>query len=346
MRVDSFFVLEMVNHPKFPYRLTIRQGDKILLALRVQDLWPGQRGHIFCMREAGRDWPPPEAEIERVPIVSLKRLGKRLALVLNRSRRKRCDFLFLKKHYKGKEGQYEQIFWRTSQALRARKLRVKLSTYYSAKLSIIVDVNERYPWRFAGHEVERRGLPVGDYALKEGDNLLAVVERKTFENLLAEFARMALFHQQLYEPSTYSHAALVIEAAYSDFLKPERLPAYTPSFCARAIAELYALHPGLTIVFAGNRRLAREWTLRFFEAVKSHQEDRFQEGIFQGREELSFKVRTTILEELPSIFTARMIRGKFPEASPQTISRILQELKKKGFILPQGRGLKSFWKKK
>ena len=40
---------------------------------------------------------------------------------------------------------------------------------------------------------------------------------------------------------------------------------YTPSFMAKALAELSALHPKINIVFAGNRKLANEWTLRFLK---------------------------------------------------------------------------------
>jgi len=66
----------------------------------------------------------------------------------------------------------------------------------------------------------------------------------------------------------------VVEANYSDFLNPNKLTVYTPSFMAKALAELSALHPGTSIIFAGNRKLANEWTLRFFEAIESHESDR------------------------------------------------------------------------
>lgn len=211
--------------------------------------------------------------IERVSVTSLRRFGKRLSVVLDRAKNKRCDFLFLSKKYKTKEGEYEQIFWRTEKALRERRPKAKLTTYRTGDLNIIIDVNERYPWRFSGYNVEKAKLPVGDYALKFADSILAVVERKTFDNLLAEFGRMAAFHQQLGELSAFKHSALVIEANYSDFLNSDKLKFYSPAFAAKAIAELYALHPRLTIVFAGSRKLANEWTLRFFSAVDAHERD-------------------------------------------------------------------------
>jgi len=52
-----------------------------------------------------------------------------------------------------------------------------------------------------------------------------------------------------------------------------KAPYYKPSFMAMAMAEINALHPGLSVVFAGNRKLAQEWTLRFFGAVQAHRLD-------------------------------------------------------------------------
>jgi hypothetical protein len=272
--METFFVLEKVEDQRFPYRITLTKGDRVLLALRVQDRWPGQKGNVFCIREEGGSWSLPSQELERVPISVMKRLGKRLSLVLERPTKKRCDFLFLTKEYKTRAGHYEQIFWRTQRALTAHRSRAKLSTSGPCSLKIRIDTSERYPWRFQGCEVARGKLPVGDYAMVGGGGeILAVVERKSFENMLAEFGRMPLFHQQLSELCSYAHCGLVIEANYADFLNPAKVPYYKPSFMAMAIAEINALHPGLSVVFAGNRKLAQEWTLRFFGAVQAHRLD-------------------------------------------------------------------------
>lgn len=355
LSMPALWILESVNNPKFPYRLTIRQGNKVLLALRVQDRWPGQKGNIFCIREENHRLEPPVEEIEKVPVVSIRRFGRRLAIVLDRSRNKRCDFLFLTKKYKTREGEYEQIFWRTQQALRQRRPKVKLATYHRGKLNIVIDAAERYAWRFPQSNVERARLPVGDYALKSENGIIAVVERKTFDNLIAEFGRMAVLHQQLGELSSYRYSALVIEANYSDFLKPDNLRFYTPSFAAKAIAELYALHPKLTIVFAGNRKLANEWTYRFFDAINAHENDIPHEKISEVIEEygipaevkggLNFEIRKAIMEGLPSEFTLSMVKELFPYAPLSRIYKVLNELKKEGIIERNGRGRRSCWKK-
>lgn len=121
--------------------------------------------------------------------------------------------------------------------------------------------------RFAGARTERGPLPTGDYALVDGDDIVAVVERKTKDNLLGDFGTMPVLHQRLAELSTYEHHALVVEAPYADFLNPRKVPYYSPTFCARAIAELHALHPRLRIVFCANRKLANEWTRHYFNAM-------------------------------------------------------------------------------
>lgn len=80
--------------------------------------------------------------------------------------------------YKTREGEYDQIFWRIRQALRQRRPMVKLATYHRGKPNIVIDVAERYAWRFPESNIERIKLPVGDYALKSKKGIIAVVERK------------------------------------------------------------------------------------------------------------------------------------------------------------------------
>ena len=345
-----FWIIEATGERKFPYRLTIKSGDEPLLCLRTQERWPGTKGHVFCVREKGEVVPGGMREIERVPVLSLRRFGKRLVVVLDRVKNKRCDFLFLEKRYRTRDGTYEQIFWRTEKALKERKPRVKLSTYGSPHLHIAIDTNERYPWRFTGCVVERERLPVGDYALKDETGLLAVVERKTFDNILHEFGRMPAFHQQLSELEAYRHSALVIEANYSDFLRPERLRYYPPSFSIKAIAEIFSYHPELHVVFAGNRKLASEWTLRFFQAIKVNEEDLPPAVVTETVRAYSgtplkggdyYTVRQEIIA-MPERFTISMIRRACPDVPDNLIRRVLRDMKKEGKIV----WVKRTWEKK
>lgn len=350
-----FWIMEATGHPKFPFRIKIIKGEEILLGLRVQDRWPGPRGHIFCLREdpEGQASLYPAEEVERVPVISMKRYGKRLAIVLDRAINKRCEFLFLTKKYKQKEGEYEQIFWRTRSNLIQRKIKVKLTAQGSPQLHIYIDKSERYPWSFRGCAVERKTLPAGDYALAGPEGLKAVVERKTFENLLGEFGRMPLLHQALGELELYRYSALVIEANYSDFLNPQKLRFYSPAFAARALAELQALHPDLIIVFAGNRKLAQEWTLRFFSAILAHEADRLPAGVSEALDRYDlpldfkggsyFKVRDKILKELPEEFDREDLRRHFQESESKPVQRALSDLQKEGQLQTSGRGKGRRW---
>ena len=350
-----FWILESTDNPRFPYRIRIKKGEENLLSLRVQDRWPGTKGHIFCLREDPEGYSRSGQEIEKVPIISLKRYGKRLAVVLDRPTNKRCEFLFLKKKYKQKEGEYEQIFWRTQTALIQRRLKVKLTTRGSPQLHIIIDKNERYPWNFPGCIVERKNLPAGDYALFYKESIKAVVERKTFENLLGEFGRMPVLHQTLGELEAYRYSALVIEANYGDFLNPKKLRFYTSSFTSKAIAEIQALHPDLKIIFAGNRKLAREWTLRFFTAILAHEEDKLPAGVNEAliKYELPldfkggsyFEIREKVLKELPDEFTREDLDNIFAQHEKKNLRKVLADLKKEGLLQVSGKGAGRRWVK-
>ncbi len=268
--VKGTWILERCVSDRFPYRLQILKGDKLWLVLRTQDRWPAAGRHIFCLRE---DEPPSPnemlEELERVDIIAFNERGRRISVVLDRKRYKRCDFLFLKKTYKGRPGEsYEQIFWLTQRSIEQHRPAFKLvSRKGDTEMVVRIHSNEKYPWRFPGAVTERGTISAGDYALIDGYEMLAVVERKTLDNLLADFGIMPVLHQRLAELAAHDNHALVIEAPYADLLSPKKIHHYNPSFCAKAIAELYALHPHLRIVFCANRKVANEWTRHFFAAV-------------------------------------------------------------------------------
>src|SRR5205823_176316 len=119
------WVLEEASDPKFPFRLRIytHQRTEPVVSFFVQDRWPGSNQNIFCLREAriGED-VTIGAEVERVPIVAVQRHGRRLSVVLDRPRQKRCDFQIVEKAYKNPDpdgpARYEQIFWFTQTAMR------------------------------------------------------------------------------------------------------------------------------------------------------------------------------------------------------------------------------------
>lgn len=352
---SAYWTLEQIDDDKFPYRLSIVQAQKTLLALYVQEKWPGTKGQIFCIREDPSETIPSICVVEKVPVVSLNRYGKRLAIVLDRNKNKRCDFLFLKKRYKTKDGEYEQIFWRTQNALSQRRPKVKLSLYGSENMNIVIDSNERYSWKFSGHNIEKSTLPGGDYALLDhsGQKILAIVERKTFDNLVSNFGNMPVVHQKLGELEAYPHAALVVEASYSDFLSPSKQSYYKAGFASKAIAELQVMHPGLTIIFAGNRKLANQWVYAFFAAVKSHYEDlpeQFARDViseYKSSRALqdNFFSKQRILAEMPDQFSFLMVKEHFTGVSKNVLQGALKSLKAENKLLVEKDGKLNIWTK-
>ena len=106
------WILQQTSNDSFPYRLQIIRGDQPWLILRTQERWPAVGKNIFCLRET--EPPTPDEaleEIERIDIIAFHERGRRMSIVLDRKRYKRCDFLFLSRAYKHRPGEsYEQIF--------------------------------------------------------------------------------------------------------------------------------------------------------------------------------------------------------------------------------------------
>jgi ERCC4-type nuclease len=137
---------------------------------------------------------------------------------------------------------------------------------------VAIDTRERYPYRFAAHDVvtERAALPAGDYAvLAEGDPI-ASVERKTLENLAASLSdgTLAFQVQRLAEiPS----AAVVVEGRYT---APFRLEHVSGAWLADMLVRLHVRYPEVPVVFADSRRFAEELTYRFLAAALAEAPER------------------------------------------------------------------------
>lgn len=351
----TVWVLETTGQERFPFRLSIRRGDRTLLALRVQDRWPGGSGNVFCLRERDDSWPDPIEEIERVGVISLTRLGKRVSIVLDRPRRRRCELLFLKKPYRNREGEFEQIFWQTEKGLKERRPRARfVAGHASPVLDIAVASNEKYAWKFPGCRVVRMSLPVGDYALLVDGLPAAVVERKTFANLVRDLSDLRAIHHAMTELATCPAAAVVVEAAYADFLKPEKVRPLNAAYTSRALAEIAALHPGVQTVFAGSRKLAIEWTRAFFLAAATQRKDEplpvvretlAEYGAAPPQPATAFRIRRAILHEMADVVTIGELRSRFPECSDDAIRQALHRLRAEGMLACSGRGRAARWRR-
>ncbi len=352
--MSAVWVVERTASRRFPFRVSIEQHGRLILAVRAQARWPGPGQQIFCLRERELDPAEPLEPIERVPVAHLTRLGRKLALVLDRPNRKRCELLVVQKPRRDATGTYEQVFFRTESGIRAHRSRTRLELAPPpAELTIVVDSAERYPWRFPGAAIQRRKLAAGDYALLDGERTAAVVERKSYDNLLADVGAIQALHQQLADLASHPAAALVIEADYRDFLDPVRLGGrWKPAHLARVLAELAALHPALPVVYAGTRKLANLWTYRFFGAVAARRGDPGPPLVRElelrydpaprgaGIEE---RIRSAVFEELPAPFAFAELAALFGETPPAQLRRVLDRLRREGRLVRTGTGRAARW---
>jgi len=256
---------------RFPYRLFIEEKPGVFLSLRVQEKWPGPGKKIFCKLEGvvNSDELPEGKPIDESNIISLKRYGKKLTIILDRKVKKRCWFLFLKKEYKRKLGEYyDQTFWITQASAIGERRGVYLpQSRKRDDFEVFIDVGERYPYRFGKAKVERRKLPVGDYALSYNGEIAAVAERKTLDNFLHEISTMEVFKAKLQEMSSFRYKAVVLESPYADFINPKKLSYYSAPYVAEILADLAVLFPDVQFIFFSNRKTANEWVYRWFQRI-------------------------------------------------------------------------------
>jgi hypothetical protein len=108
-------------------------------------------------------------------------------------------------------------------------------------------------------------LRPGDYGIANGPETIAVVERKTLENLVASISdgTMAFQMQRLGEVRKGCGRG---RGAVLRLFKLEHVPA---AFIADGLARLQVRYPEVTVVFADSRKFAEEWTYRFLAAALS-----------------------------------------------------------------------------
>ncbi len=339
---------------QFPFRISVEQHGRTVFAVRAKAVWPGPGQNIFCLRE--REFDPGEALelIERVPVLSIARVGRKLTLVLDRGQRKRCEFLTVEKTRRDGTGSYEQVFFRTESGIRAHRSRTRVELRGApAMLNIVIDSAEKYPWSFPGASVMKRKLPVGDYALLIEDRIEAVVERKSFDNLLGEVGALQALHHQLADLASYPVPVLVIEAEYRDFQDASRLKGRWPAaHLARVLGELSAIHPRLPVIYAGNRKAANTWTYQFFLSLAARHEAPSPQLVLEtvARYDplprpagLDEAVRHAALQEMPDPFAASELVGRFPDAGVARVRRVLAQLQRERRIQRVGTGRGTKW---
>ena len=228
------------------------------LVLATREPWPVAKD-LFCAELAA--WPGDAVEIERVPVASCRRVGASVQLVLDRPQRRRSMFVWT-----AKQGR-TIVFWRSERSMRATRPGVRAPTArgLDGPLEVVVDLRERYAWRFQNLPVtiDRRRLPAGDYAVFEEGRLVAVVERKRLE----EFASSAVqggLQLQLAELATMPRAVVIVEGRLSQLLKGDLKT--RPGWLLNLVAALQAAYPTVPLLFAESGPLAADLAYRWLSA--------------------------------------------------------------------------------
>ena len=273
------WLLYKTGHERFPFRLLVEHAPGTFLCFDVQDRWPGPGKSVFCLARPevrAEDLPLDREPEDSCAITFIRRYGRKLTVLLDRKNRKRSWFLTIEKRSKTTPGKtYAQTFWITQASAAARRGGAYLSSRGKAHdLAIVRDSRERYGYSFPRHEVAREAMPVGDYALRDATGaLVAVVERKTRDQFLADIGTLEVMRARLLEMTArYRNCALVIEADYSDLVNPKKARFYSAGLVADVIAELATAYPGLQVAFCSNRKFAAEWVERYFTRIARNED--------------------------------------------------------------------------
>jgi hypothetical protein len=249
-----------------PYLLRIPVDGGI--ELKAREPWP-VTARVYC-HPLEEGWPREPEVLEEVPVRSCARRGRAVDLVLERGRHNRSQFVFTQPH-PGRRGGRPMIFWQTARTARRARPGQRVPTVRATggePLLITIDTRERYPYKFAGRAVDSRrsALSSGDYAVLDGDRVLAAVERKTLEDLVKSLIDGKLGFQ-LAELAGLPAAAVVVESRYGALAAAPRVTAGWP---CELVAQLQVRYPAVPIVFADSRKLAEDWTHRFLAAAAAH----------------------------------------------------------------------------
>src|SRR6266571_3083641 len=155
--------------------------------------------------------------LEDVAVLMCRRRGAAIDLVLDRPSLSCSQFVFTEA--RGRPA----IWWQTQKTAQAANPGARIPRgRVSGPLTIAIDTREKYGWKFAGRALalERRAVPAGDYAAVVGGAVVAVIERKTLENLAASLSDGGLAFQ-LQRLAEVARAAIVVEGDYPDLFRTQ-----------------------------------------------------------------------------------------------------------------------------
>lgn len=245
-----------------PYLVRIPLGEHGIV-VKARETWP-RTTKIYCHR--ADSWPADAEIVDRLPVRSISRRGAAIDLVLTRGRENRSQFVITRARGR------EMIFWQSARTAKQARPQVSLPTAraHGQVLDIVVDVHERYAYGFSHQQATTRKAPLraGDYAVTDGDDVIAAVERKSVEDLSSTLLSGKMTYQ-LADLASLPRAAVVVDGGYSKIFKLAHVSGAT---VAESLAEAQARFPSVPIVFCENRSLAQEWVYRWLGACRREHE--------------------------------------------------------------------------
>jgi hypothetical protein len=263
---DSFLIARNPDPDStLPYLLRLPIDGGVLL--KARDRWP-TTARVYC--HPLEQWPADAEIVEQVAVRSCHRRGAAIDLVLDRGRNNRSQIVFTKPN-PGRANGRPMIFWQTARTAQRARPGQRVPTRRASQLdelTILIDTRERYPYKFAARSVqcERAALAVGDYAVRDGERLIAVVERKTPEDFTKSLVDGSL-NYALAELAALPAAAVVVEERYGALVNHAHTQ---PGWLLELVARLQVRYPTVPIVFADSRKLAEEYTYRYLAAALVH----------------------------------------------------------------------------
>ncbi len=228
------------------------------LVLKARDTWP-RATRVFCAQDTSQ-WDESAGLLDDVPVLALPATWSR-----DRSGARAPLLFALPIRLHGDAGTAGDLVANPKDGTSCHPGARIPRGRSAGPLTIVIDTREKHGWKFAGRPLttERRALAAGDYAVIVDDVVVAVVERKTWENLAASLSdgRLAFQMQRLAE---VTKAAIVVEGDYPDLFRSQL---GRGSWLADMLGRLAVRYPEVPVVFAGSRRFAEQWAYRFFGAA-------------------------------------------------------------------------------
>ena len=144
-------------------------------------------------------------------------------------------------------------------------IRVPQARALKRQLTVAVDNNERYAWKFSDYNLKlvKRDLPVGDYGLFEDKNLIVAIERKRLDDMATSAVSGSLTFA-LQELSALPFAAVIVEGRLSDLIKKDNVKS---GWLLNLVAALQIQFHRVTWMFAETRSIAENYAYRWLSAA-------------------------------------------------------------------------------